>query len=280
MAPSRARHGYPPDQATAGTPPGAASEARLRMRDLVRESGLPRETIHFYRLQGLLPEPVKTGRNTALYTFAHLERLRRIRELQEQQFLPLKAIRAILDDTAAEGFTPEQEDLVRRVRATLVGWTGAQQRPTVPVADFVPDRVSRHELRELVGAGLIAVDGKTGGGTVTEDDAVILECWAQFKEAGLGPRQGFAAAQLRVYDDAMERLVTREARLALDAYADAPAEELSRVVELVAPVIGRLLSAMHRKRLRRFLLDVGHAGEPAAPVPRRTARRRTSHRAR
>ena len=60
------------------------SEDGLRMRDLVRESGLPRETIHFYRQQGLLPEPVKTGRNTALYTQEHVERLRRIRELQER----------------------------------------------------------------------------------------------------------------------------------------------------------------------------------------------------
>ena len=63
------------------TPPaadgaGAATEL-LRMRDLVRESGLPRETIHFYKLQGLLPEPIKTGRNTALYTREHLERLDR-----------------------------------------------------------------------------------------------------------------------------------------------------------------------------------------------------------
>ena len=105
---------------TAARPAHAPQTApALRMRDLVRESGLPRETIHFYMQQGLLPKALKTGRNTALYTQEHLERLRRIRELQERQFLPLKAIRAILDDTADEGFTPEQEDLVRRVRATL-----------------------------------------------------------------------------------------------------------------------------------------------------------------
>jgi hypothetical protein len=45
--------------------------------------------------------------------------------------------------------------------------------------------------------------------------------------------------------------------MALAAYAGSTAEEVSRVVELVGPVIGRLLSAMHRKRLRRFLAEVG-----------------------
>jgi DNA-binding transcriptional MerR regulator len=241
-------------------PAAEPGEARLRMRDLVRETGLPRETIHFYRQQGLLPEPVKTGRNTALYTAAHVERLRHIRELQERQFLPLRAIRAVLDATADEGFTPEQEDLVRRVRATLTGWTHEQQRPAVALSDFVPARVSPVELRQLVDAGLLTVHGSGAGRRVAEDDAVILECWAQFKEAGLGPEQGVGPADLRVYDDAMERLVASEARMALRAYAGAPAEELSRMVEATGPIIGRLLGAMHRKRLRRFLAEAGGSG--------------------
>jgi DNA-binding transcriptional MerR regulator len=239
---------------------GTQAKPGLRMRDLVRESGLPRETIHFYRQQGLLPEPVKTGRNTALYTQEHVERLRRIRELQERQFLPLKAIRAVLDDTAEEDFTPEQEDLVRQVRATLSGWSNDQQRPAVAVADFVPDRLSHGELRELTDAGLVTVQGPARGGFVSEDDAVILECWAQFKEAGLGPQQGVGPAELRIYDEAMERLVSREARMALRAYAGSPPEELSRMVELTGPIIARLLGAMHRKRLRRFLAEVGGNG--------------------
>jgi DNA-binding transcriptional MerR regulator len=227
------------------------------MRDLVRESGLPRETIHFYKQQGLLPAPVETGRNTALYTQAHVDRLRRIRELQERHFLPLKAIRAVLDDTVEEGFTPEQEDLVRRVRGTLAGWASAQQRPTVEISDFVPQRVSRRELRELAGAGLISVERDSGVEKVSEDDAVILECWARFKEVGIGPVQGFSPSELRLYQDSMEQLVAREARLALRTYTGARPEELSRVVEQVGPVIARLLGAMHRKQMRRFLAEVG-----------------------
>jgi DNA-binding transcriptional MerR regulator len=234
------------------------------MRDLVRESGLPRETIHFYIQQGLLPSALKTGRNTALYSVEHLERLRRIRELQERQFLPLKAIRAILDDTADEGFTPEQEDLVRRVRATLGGWVHAQQAATVPVSDFVPSRVPRQEIRELVNAGLVRVRGGIDAGRMSEDDAVIVECWAQFKEAGLGPDRGVAPSEFRLYDAAMDQLVRKEARLAMRAYAGAPAEEVSRVVEQAGPIIGRLLSAMHRKRLRQFLAEAGANGAETA----------------
>ena len=250
----------PSPDATAAAP---AQPALLRMRDLVRETGLPRETIHFYKLQGLLPEPVKTGRNTALYTPAHVERLRRIRELQERQFLPLKAIRAILEDTDEAGFTPEQEELVRQVRATLSGWTSAQQRPTVGLAEFVPGRVSRRELKELAAAGLVTVHAAPGGARLSGDDAVILECWAQFKEAGLGEGQGLGPADLRLYDEAMERLVAREARMVLRARGGAPAEELSRMIEQISPVTERLLGAMHRKRIRRFIAEVGARDEPS-----------------
>ena len=49
----------------------------------------------------------------------------------------------------------------------------------------------------------------------------------------------------------------REARLALRAYSGATVDELSRVVEQTGPIIGRLLSAMHRKRLRQFLAEAG-----------------------
>jgi DNA-binding transcriptional MerR regulator len=233
------------------------------MRDLVRESGLPRETIHFYKLQGLLPEPVKTGRNTALYTEAHVERLRRIRELQERQFLPLKAIRAILEDTEEAGFTPEQEELVRKVRATLSGWTSAQQRPTVALAEFVPGRVTRRDLKELSSAGLVTVHAAAGGARLSGDDAVILECWAQFKEAGLDRDRGLSPTDLRLYDEAMERLVAREARMVLRARGGAPAEELSRMIEQISPVTERLLGAMHRKRIRQFIAEVGDGEEPS-----------------
>ena len=86
-----------------------------------------------------------------------------------------------------------------------------------------------------------------------------MQCWAQFKEAGLSPDRGVGPAEFELYDSAMEQLVRREARLALRAYAGATVDELSRVVEQTGPIIGRLLSAMHRKRLRQFLAEAGQS---------------------
>jgi hypothetical protein len=50
--------------------------------------------------------------------------------------------------------------------------------------------------------------------------------------------------------------VKREARLVLGNYTDETAEHISEVIELMAPVIVRLLGAMHRKHIRQFLAKV------------------------
>ena len=50
----------------------------MRMKDLERESGLPRSAIHFYLREGILPPGSKTARNAATYSEAHVTRLQAI----------------------------------------------------------------------------------------------------------------------------------------------------------------------------------------------------------
>lgn len=76
----------------------AAAESTYRMAEVVRRSGVTRETIHFYLREGLLPPARKTAHNAALYGDEHLHRLRLIRSLREEHLLPLKAIKSLLDD--------------------------------------------------------------------------------------------------------------------------------------------------------------------------------------
>jgi DNA-binding transcriptional MerR regulator len=83
------------------SPAEAPEGAPLRMRELSERSGVPRETIHFYLREGLLPRPRKGGRTVAYYGEDHLSRLRTIRRLREEKYLPLAVIRRLLDAPAA-----------------------------------------------------------------------------------------------------------------------------------------------------------------------------------
>ena len=86
-----------------------------RMKDLCETTGLPRQAIHFYIQQGLLPPGQKTGRNMAWYADEHLDRLRLIKKLQHEQFLPLKAIKALFDGEDGV-FSPRQHAFLAGVK--------------------------------------------------------------------------------------------------------------------------------------------------------------------
>lgn len=71
------------------------------VEELARAAGLRVDTVRFYQARGLLPRPRRAGRR-AVYTGAHLARLRRIRSLQ-QEGLPLDVIRRVLGERRAAG---------------------------------------------------------------------------------------------------------------------------------------------------------------------------------
>src|SRR5439155_24829314 len=70
----------------------------LKMRELAAASGVSAGTIKHYLREGLLPEPVRTSRNMAYYPPEFVERIKLIKQLQEDRFMPLKVIKRMLDD--------------------------------------------------------------------------------------------------------------------------------------------------------------------------------------
>src|ERR687893_439009 len=76
----------------------AHPDGLLRMRELAAASGVSAGTIKHYLREGLLPDPVKTSRNMAWYPPEFAERIRLIKRLQEERFMPLRLIKRMLDE--------------------------------------------------------------------------------------------------------------------------------------------------------------------------------------
>jgi len=64
----------------------------LKMKDLKEKTGLPSSTINYYLRNGLLPEPVRTGKNMAWYHPSTISRLNLIKKLQEKNRLTISEI--------------------------------------------------------------------------------------------------------------------------------------------------------------------------------------------
>jgi DNA-binding transcriptional MerR regulator len=61
----------------------AADAQQMSLTELAEKAGLPGRTVRFYIARGLLPGPLKAGRDAA-YGAAHLARLREIARLQTE----------------------------------------------------------------------------------------------------------------------------------------------------------------------------------------------------
>src|SRR5947209_13347018 len=70
--------------------------------ELAHLAAIPSRTIRFYNTQGLLPPPAMKGR-VAYYDDEHLMVLNIIKQLKEQQNLPLETIRQMLEIRASQG---------------------------------------------------------------------------------------------------------------------------------------------------------------------------------
>src|SRR4029077_3335387 len=123
----------------------------LRMGELAEASGVPAPTIKHYLREGLLPEGVKTSRNMAYYPHEFVDRIRLIKRLQEERFMPLKAIKGVLGEGTdrAEALLALEDQILDRALAgerTRTSAADVRRRYGVP-ADVLHRLPPRGRLR-------------------------------------------------------------------------------------------------------------------------------------
>ena len=229
-------------------------EPRYRMRDLCELTGLPRQAIHFYIQEGLLPQGEKTGRNMAWYGDEHLRRLKLIRRLQEERFLPLKAIRAVLDG-GVDNFSAAQRSLLGELKARLSPEiTGAAQVGDVDLATELRRlSVTHAQLDALVAAGLVAIRPRR---RISVDDLAVVETWAAMRDLGFSEKNGFSPADLSIYAEAISSMFAKEAALITGRLGHRPADEVVPMFERALPLIHAFVIRYHQRLVRNLFASI------------------------
>ena len=150
------------------------------MSELATASGVSAGTIKHYLREGLLPEPVRTSRNMAYYPPDFVDRIRTIKRLQEERFMPLRLIREVLDQ-ADRPRTPRREVL---------------ERYDLPAN--VLDRLAEIGVLTPTRAGYDA------------DDVAIIEAIVRFRAGGYDEALGFTVYDTLRYREALAPLVEEE----------------------------------------------------------------------
>lgn len=226
---------------------------RLRMKDLCARTGLSRQAVHYYIREGLLPPGEKTSRNMAWYAESHVERIQLIRRLQHERFLPLSAIKALLDERE-ERFDDSQRGFLREVRARL-RMDEARETPAVSGASLVAEgRIPAEDLEDLADANLVGVGrGEDGRVRVSGEAVPILDVLGRLRALGFSRESGFSAEDILVYERAVSALLREEAGLIARGLSSFPPEEAADRVAQALPLVHELISHLHRVRIEEYL---------------------------
>jgi AcrR family transcriptional regulator len=125
----------------------------MKIAQLCKESGLTRSTIHHYVNIGLLHRPRQAGLNLRLFDETHLNRLRQIRRLRENERLPLAQIRELLDRV-------EPQEDVQSMPETGVGRNGEVDSGDVQAEGRARDQGRKN--REMILDGAIKLFSEQG----------------------------------------------------------------------------------------------------------------------
>ncbi len=231
-------------------PGGEAEEAGgtlLKISELAERADVPVATVRHYLREGLLPEPVKTSRNMAYYPPEFAERIRLIKQLQEERFMPLRVIRDLLDSAGGD------IDRVRELADTgdaLVATAFAPESERTAEADVVERfGLPARALERLAEVGVLSPNGDGYGPT----DVRILEAIARFRDAGWNETTGFGARDVARLMEGLEPVIADELNLLVERFSALDPGRARELVEGGAAPFPALIGALHAKLLRDAL---------------------------
>jgi DNA-binding transcriptional MerR regulator len=224
-----------------GSGEAATTDELLRMGELAEASGVPAPTIKHYLREGLLPEPVKTSRNMAYYPPGFVDRIRLIKRLQEERFMPLKAIRTLLDEE------PERAAALLELEDRILDRALAGERA----------RTSASEVRERYGVPREALDRLAEIGVLSPNsrgyspsDVQIIEAIGRFRAGGYDEQIGFTVYDTLRYKTTLEELVRQEVDVVMNRLAgEVPPERVVELLEAGAEPLKDFIAALHTKLL-------------------------------
>jgi DNA-binding transcriptional MerR regulator len=216
----------------------------LKMKELAEASGVSAGTIKHYLREGLLGdgrEVVKTSRNMAYYPPEFVERIKLIKQLQEERFMPLAVIKSMLDED------PERAQALVELEDRILERAVAGERKRVSAAEVrrrydIPQEV----LRRLAELEVLTPTSRGYG----PRDVEIVEAISRFRAGGYDERIGFTVYDTLRYKRALEELVKEEVQVLMDRLAGEM--DPDRAADLIAAGVeplNELIAALHQKSL-------------------------------
>jgi len=231
--------------------PASSTGELLRMRELAEAAGVSAGTIKHYLREGLLPEPVKTSRNMAWYSREFVERVKLIKQLQEERYLPLKVIKEVLEQGEDDGGSDRLRALIEledRILERALSGQDARGLSARQVRDrygLPQEALGRLEQLEILTPRL-----HNGAKRYGPDDVQIIEAVSRMRASGYSEALGFTVYDTLIYKRNLERLVREEVEVMMERVAgEMDTEQATELIERAVEPMRDLVAALRAKLL-------------------------------
>jgi DNA-binding transcriptional MerR regulator len=216
----------------------------LKMKELAEASGVSAGTIKHYLREGLLGdghEVVKTSRNMAYYPPEFVERIKLIKQLQEERFMPLSVIKSMLDED------PERAAALVELEDRILERALAGDRSRVSAAELRRRYEIPQEVLERLAELEVLTPTSRGYGP---RDVEIVEAIGRFRAGGYDERIGFTVYDTLRYKRALEELVKEEVQVLMDRLAgELDPDHATDLIAAGTEPLNDLIAALHQKAL-------------------------------
>ena len=169
----------------------------MKIRELVKRTGVPKETIHFYIREGLLRKPRKSNVNSAEYNESYVDQIQLIKNLRDNYYLPIPEIKKIVKDFRKQ--SPSDQAISQfysrffrpadRLFAMEIEGRDAFLQET---------GLGKKWLAKAEGWGVITPEVLEDGEVVyAPDDVAIGKLMVDMDQLGFGPKDGHDPEDLR-----------------------------------------------------------------------------------
>ncbi|HUB09173.1 MAG TPA: MerR family transcriptional regulator [Myxococcales bacterium] len=232
------------------------TQGLLKISELAKRAGVNRGTIQHYLREGLLPRPVKTHRNMAFYEASSVDRIRLIKDLQKQRFLPLHVIRRIVAGKSG-GAQVKAAVAVQQAALSALAVDAPETSISLEAASKTFDLPAAliHKLEKL---GFVAAVRRNGERVFSGPDVEVLAAIGQLKRLGITERAGFRPQDLLIYKRALEGLLDQELQTFVRVViGKKPADEATKLARAGIDGATALLVALRKKLINDLLRNAG-----------------------
>ena len=243
---------------------GKTERRLLRMSELAALTDVRPAAIKFYIREGLLPAPVKTSRNMAYYDESFVEKIRLIKQLQTQHYLPLRVIKDLFGRTNGSSSLEETSALLELKGALPLHLPEENREPLTEEEVIRRLNTYEEELEDLRRIGLVSPREMNGARVYDGEDQAFLELLENNRRLGFTREIGFQVKDLELYLAILEVLATEEVKLLVSRTATKlSGEEIRRLAERGIHDFGPLLMFLRRKMIMKVLRTLPATAEGA-----------------